>query len=155
MTIRLKTLLKSLGISLGVGILSAIFTMGSMDVYKTINKPALSPPSWLFPVVWTILFILMGISAYIVYESDSIYRNISLKVYGVQLIVNFLWSIIFFNGRLYLFSFIWLLLLWSLIIIMIFLFYKVKPIAGYLQIPYLIWVTFAAYLNFMIYILNR
>lgn len=155
MTIRLKTLLKSLGISLGVGILSALFTMGSMKVYKTINQPALSPPSWLFPVVWTILFILMGISAYNVYESDSIYKDISLKVYGVQLVVNFLWSIIFFNGRLYLFSFIWLLLLWSLIIVMIFLFYKVKPIAGYLQIPYLIWVTFAAYLNFMIYILNR
>lgn len=153
--IRLKSLLKSLAISLGTGILSAIFTMGSMDIYKSINKPSLSPPSWLFTIVWTILFILMGISSYLVYESVSDRKDIALKVYGLQLIFNFLWTIIFFNVKLYLFSFFWLLLLWVLILIMILFFYKIKPIAAYLQIPYFLWTTFAAYLNLMIYVLNR
>lgn len=126
MVIKLKPFITSLAISVGVGVLSAVSTMGSMDVYKDVNKPMLSPPGWLFPIVWTILFILMGISSYIVYESKSPYRDISLKIYLLQLAFNFLWSIIFFNAELYLFSFIWLILLWVLILIMILLFYKVK-----------------------------
>lgn len=155
MTIRLKPLLISLAISLGTGILSAVFTMNSMDFYKDINKPALAPPGWLFPIVWSILFILMGISAYIVYENKLSDDNLPLTIYFLQLVFNFLWSIIFFNARLYLFAFIWLVILWLLILLMIIQFYKVKPIAAYLQFPYILWVTFAGYLNFMIYILNK
>ena len=149
---KLKPYLISIGVSSGVGALSALLTMGNMDVYENIVKPPLSPPSWLFSVVWTILFILMGISSAIVYKKGD--SGGALFVYGAQLIVNFFWSIIFFNMQAYLFAFIWLVLLWILILIMIVKFYKISPIASYLQIPYLLWVTFAGYLTFMIYYLN-
>ncbi len=148
-------LIVSILISLGVGALSALFTMNSMELYKDLIKPSLSPPGWVFPVVWTILFILMGISAYLVYLSDSPYRNSALRIYALQLVVNFFWSIIFFNYEMYLFSFIWLLLLVILIVLMIISFSKVNKTAEYLQIPYLLWVIFAGYLNFSIYLLNR
>ena len=141
-------------IPLIVGGLAALLTKNSMDVYQTINKPALSPPGILFPIVWTILYILMGVSLYLVYKSNSPYRPAALLVFFLQLIFNFIWSLIFFNGRMYTFAFIWLLALWLLIILMIAEFKKVKPIAAWLQIPYLLWVTFAAYLNLSIAIMN-
>lgn len=149
---KFKPYVISVAIALAVGGLSALLTKGSMDIYTTLNQPALSPPSWVFPVVWTILFTLMGISAARVYLKNR--TNKGLIVYGIQLIVNLLWSIIFFNLRAFLFSFIWLLLLWILIIIMIMEFAKTDKLAAYLQVPYLLWVTFAGYLNYMIYILN-
>ncbi len=149
---KLKPYLISVAISVGIGALSALFTMGNMDVYENINKPLLSPPSFLFPVVWSVLFILMGISSAIVYLKGG--GGKALFIYALQLAVNFFWSIIFFNMQAYLFSFLWLIVLWVLIIIMIVKFYKVSPLAAYLQIPYLLWVTFAGYLNLMIYLLN-
>ena len=149
-----KSLTVNLAISLGTGILSALITRNSMDTYKNLNLPKLAPPSILFPIVWTILFILMGISAYIIYESNSDQKQSALTIYGIQLLVNFSWPILFFNLGLYLFSFIWIILLWSLIILMINSFKKISSIAAYLQIPYLLWVTFASYLNFMIYYNN-
>ncbi len=149
---KLKPYLISVGIALGVGTLSAFVTMGNMNVYENTVKPALAPPGWLFPVVWTILFILMGISSAIVYKKGG--SGGTLFVYELQLAVNFFWSLIFFNLQAYFFAFIWLILLWVLIIIMIVRFYRVSPLAAYLQIPYLLWVTFAGYLNFMIYYLN-
>lgn len=145
----------SIIIALVVGGLSALVTKDNMNIYDTINKPALSPPMFLFPIVWGILFVLMGISSAIVYiksEKGKAFDN--LWIYGLQLIVNFFWSIIFFNMRSYLFAFVWLVLLWVLIIAMIVQFRKVSPVAAYLQIPYLLWVTFAGYLTVMIYILN-
>ncbi|MEL7658655.1 MAG: TspO/MBR family protein [Bacillota bacterium] len=145
----------SILISLGVGGLSALLTRNSMDVYKDLVKPELAPPSWVFPVVWTVLFILMGISAYLVYISDSLYKNSALKIYAAQLVVNFFWTIIFFNLEMYLLAFFWLILLWILIVLMIASFYKVNKTAAYLMIPYLLWVTFAGYLNLSIYLLNR
>lgn len=154
---KFKPYIISVAIALGVGILSAILTSGSMDIYESINQPALSPPSWLFPVVWSILFVLMGISAALVYtDRDSSHEEIrsALSVYAAQLAFNFLWSLIFFNLRAYLFAFIWLVILLILIIVMIIRFYSVRKTAGILQIPYLLWVTFAGYLNFMIFILN-
>ena len=154
---KFKPYIISVAIALGVGILSAILTSGSMDIYESINQPALSPPSWLFPVVWSILFVLMGISAALVYtDKDSSREEIrsALSVYAEQLAFNFLWSLIFFNLRAYLFAFIWLVILLILIIVMIIRFYSVRKTAGILQIPYLLWVTFAGYLNFMIFILN-
>lgn len=155
---KLKPYIISVVIALAVGGLSAVITSGNMDVYENLNQPPLAPPSIVFPIVWTILFALMGISAAIVFkfrdEKPDEVRN-ALIVYGVNLAVNFLWSIIFFNMQAYLFAFIWLVLLWIVIAAMIFFFKKVSPLAAYLQIPYLLWVTFAGYLNLMTYLLNR
>lgn len=150
-----KALIASILISVGVGALSALLTRNSMDVYEKVIQPPLSPPSWIFPLVWTILFILMGISAYLIYRSDSLYRNSALRIYATQLVVNFFWSIIFFNLEMYLFAFLWLLLLLLMIILMIMSFSKINKTAAYLQIPYLLWVIFAGYLNLGIYLLNK
>jgi len=146
-------LIISILIPLAVGALSALFS-GNMSIYSIINKPVLSPPGFLFPIVWIILYILMGISSYMVYETDSPYKPAALKVYAVQLFFNFFWSIIFFGFNQYLFAFLWLLALIFLIALMIYRFYKIRPLSAYLQIPYLLWCLFAAYLNFMIYQLN-
>ena len=148
-------LLISIAISLGVGVLSGLITLGSFNTYSNLQQPALAPPGWLFPVVWTVLYILMGISAYLVYISDNEQKYIGLAVYGLQFIFNFLWSIIFFNLGHPLFAFVWLVILWILIVAMIISFYKINPTAGLLQIPYLLWVTFAGYLNLSIYLLNK
>ena len=145
----------SIAIALGVGGLGAVLTMNSMDIYATLNQPALSPPGFLFPIVWTILYTLMGISAAIIYKSDDPERTQALKIYAFQLIVNFLWTIIFFNLRQFLFAFIWLVLLDVLVVIMISKFHKISPLAAWLQIPYLLWILFATYLNLGIYLLNR
>ncbi len=155
---KLKPYIISVLLALGVGALSALLTKGNMDIYDSIVRPPLSPPMWTFPVVWSVLYILMGISSAIVYIRRDDDRNVAgnaLKLYAVQLAVNFLWSIIFFNMRAYLFAFIWLIFLWLLILAMIISFWKISRTAAYLQIPYLLWVTFAGYLTFMIYFLNR
>lgn len=145
----------SIAIALAVGGLSALLTRNNMNVYDTLNRPALAPPMILFPIVWTILFILMGISSAIIYnQRDETDVSGALKIYALQLIVNFFWSIIFFNMQAYLFAVIWLVVLWILILLMIISFYRIKPIAAYLQIPYLLWVSFAFYLTLMIYLLN-
>ena len=152
--INLKRLLISLVISLGTGLLSGLISMSGMDSFETVVQPPLAPPAFLFPIVWTILYILMGISSYIVWESDSENKQKALAVYGLQLAVNFFWSIIFFNYQAYLFALIWIILLWVLIIIMIYEFSKVSKLSAILQIPYLLWVTFATYLTFGIFLLN-
>ncbi len=151
-----KQFLICLAVPLLVGGLSALITRTGMDTFETINKPPLSPPGWLFPVVWTVLFILMGIASYLVLTSGKPRQEINraLTVYGVQLIFNFFWSIFFFNFSLYLFSFIWLVLLWLLIFTTAVLFYRISKPAGYLMVPYILWVAFAGYLNFQIYLLN-
>ena len=152
--INLKQLAISLAVSLGTGFLSGLVTMLGMENFKKANKPPLTPPDFVFPIVWTLLFILMGISAYMIYRSDKQGKTKALIVYGIQLLVNFFWPIFFFNFSVYLFSFIWILLLWLLIILMIKLFYPICKTAALLQIPYLLWVIFAAYLNFGVYLLN-
>lgn len=124
-----------------------------MTTFETIQKPVLSPPGWLFPIVWTVLYILMGIASYLVLTTESSQR-VTLFIYKIQLFFNFIWPIIFFNLRLYLLAFIWLIILWLLILITAILFYKTNKLAGYLMLPYLIWVTFAGYLNLSIYLLN-
>lgn len=154
MKIRNKSaLIISILIPLAVGSMSALFS-GNMSSYSILDKPAFSPPGFIFPIVWTILYILLGISSYIVYSSNSPNKPKALLIYGIQLFFNFCWSIIFFGLDLYLFAFIWLIALIFIIIIMIRQFYIVSPLAAYLQIPYLIWCIFAAYLNFSIFILN-
>ncbi|MBQ6625264.1 MAG: tryptophan-rich sensory protein [Clostridia bacterium] len=153
-----KTYIISILIALGVGGLSALLTSNNMNLYNEIITPPLSPPSILFPIVWTILYVLMGISSAMIYNQKEDYpkevRN-ALKVYAINLFLNFTWSIIFFNFKAYFFAFIWLLLLWATILTMIVKFYNIKPTAGYLQIPYLLWVTFAGYLNLSIFLLNK
>lgn len=154
MVIKLKNLLISILIPLAVGGLSSFIVRGSFSLFSQVNKPPISPPSILFPIVWTILYILMGIASYIVYENSKNKKNNGLTFYAIQLIFNFVWPILFFNYNLYLVSFIWLFILWILILITTIKFYNVNKIAGYLMIPYLVWVFFAGYLNLGIYLLN-
>lgn len=153
--LNVKQLVISLLISLGVGILASILTADSFMVYSGLIKPPLSPPAWLFPVVWTVLYILMGVSAYMIYQSNDDYKYVALAIYGVQLIFNFLWSIIYFNLGNPLFAFVWLVMLWVLIVAMIISFAQINKTAALLQIPYLLWVTFAGYLNLALYLLNN
>lgn len=153
MKIQRKNLIICLAIPLAVGSLSALLTQNNMVTFQSINKPILAPPGWLFPVVWTILYILMGIASYLVLMSGKP-NDAALTVYSIQLLFNFFWSIIFFNLELFLFAFIWLVLLWLLILKTTRLFYQLSPPAGYLMLPYLLWVTFAVYLNFSIFLLN-
>ena len=151
----LKKLITAIFIPLAVGGLSAYLTRNSMAEFDTIVKPPLSPPGWLFPIVWTILFVLMGIASYFVATSNKPYKSATaLKFYGLQLIFNFFWSIIFFGLDAYLFAFIWIIILLLLIIITTILFYSIDKRAGLLMIPYILWVAFATYLNFAIFLLN-
>lgn len=152
---RIWTYIIAIAIPLAMGGLSALLTRNGMESYGMIIKPALSPPAWLFPIVWTALFILMGIGSALVYENSSgDERESALKIYFFQLAINFFWSIIFFNMRAYLFAFIWLLLLWVFIILMIIKFYRVNKAAALMQLPYLLWVTFAGYLTLSVWLLN-
>ena len=125
---------------------------GSTDIYEKINQPSFAPPSVVFPIVWTILYILMGISSYMISKENN--PNEALKVYYIQLFFNMLWSMFFFRFQLFLFSSIWLFVLLALVIYMIMLFVKKKKMAGYLQIPYALWCTFAFILNIAVYVLN-
>ena len=156
MIIMWKKLLWCLAIPLGVGGVSALLTSGNMQLFEEINKPPLSPPGWLFPVVWTTLYIMMGVALYLVVMAKDTKSNLPAYIsFGVQLFFNFFWSIIFFNAKAYLFAFIWLVLLWVAIVVNIYFFYKINKTAGKILIPYLIWVTFAAYLNFATWYLNK
>lgn len=152
--IKWKQLAASILIALGTGGISALFVRDDFKNYEMFEKPALSPPQFLFPIVWAILFFLMGVSAYMIYNSENQNKKTALTVYGIQLAVNFLWPILFFKAKLFFISFLWLILLWALVALMILLFRKIRPIAAYIQIPYLLWLTFAGYLNFMVYKLN-
>lgn len=156
MKIKWKTLAICVAIPVLTGLLAAFISRGSMDAFEAMTKPPLSPPGWLFPVVWTVLYVLMGIASYFVVTSGAPQAQITsaIKTYGLQLLFNFLWTFWFFNLQLYYFSFIWLVALWALIILTIIKFSKISRTAAYLLIPYLIWVTFAGYLNLGIAILN-
>ncbi len=157
MKINRALLIKSIALPLLVGAVAGFLTRNAMQDFQMLTKPPLSPPGWLFPVVWTILYILMGISAYLIKVSDAPEDVIddALTLYRYQLIVNFLWPVFFFSFGWYLFALIWLILLWVLVLMMIKLFSKISKPAAYLNIPYLIWLTFAAYLNLGIWLLNR
>ena len=139
-----------------VGGLSGWLTRNGTKIYQqSIAQPPLSPPGWVFPVVWTILFALMGISAARVYLAPpSKERSRGLNLFIAQLVVNFFWSPIFFNLQAFGFAFFWLLILWVLVLWMIFAFRRVDPTAAKLQIPYQLWLTFAAYLNLGVWFLN-
>lgn len=152
-----KLLIKSIALPLLAGAVSGLLSSNAMDDFQVLTKPPLSPPAWLFPVAWTILYILMGYSSYLIRASDveNEAKSNALMFYNYQLIVNFLWPIFFFNFGWYFFSLLWLILLWILVLLMIQSFLKISKRAAYLNIPYLIWLTFAAYLNAGIWLLNR
>ncbi|MBE6036768.1 MAG: tryptophan-rich sensory protein [Clostridiales bacterium] len=139
-----------------VGVLSGWITKDGTALYNaTVEQPPLSPPSAVFPIVWGILYALMGIGAariYLAPDSDS--RNRSLVLYFGQLAFNFFWSLLFFNLQAFGIAFFWLMTLWVMIILMILTFRKVDRPAAWMQIPYVLWVTFAAYLNFGVWMLN-
>lgn len=151
----IETFIIAILIPIAVGSISTLFTKNVPATYNQLTKPDFSPPSYIFPIVWLILYILMGISSYLIYISTSQYRTVALRIYAIQLFFNFFWSIIFFGLQMYLLAFIWIWCLIMLIILMILVFYQIRPLAAFLQIPYLLWCIFAAYLNFSIYMLNK
>lgn len=150
---KVKIYIKSILIPVIVGGIVGAIISSTID-YNSLTKPFLAPPSIVFPIVWSILYVVMGISYGILESNGQIDGKINL-IYYIQLGVNALWSIFFFTLKWRLFSFIWILLLAVLVIIMIIKFYQKNKIAGLIQIPYLLWVLFASYLNIAIYILNK
>ena len=154
----IKTYAISIAIALGVGGLSALLTMGNMSLYEEVVQPPIAPPAILFPIVWTVLYVLMGISAAMVYTEGRVEtseRSAALMPYGASLFVNFFWPILFFNFRAFLPAFVWLILLEFLVIMTIISYRRINTVAAYLQIPYAIWVAFAGYLNIAIWWINR
>lgn len=151
--IDIKKLIFYILITLLIGGLPSIFVIKN-DTYDTLNKPPLSPPPILFPIVWTILFILMGISIYRVMVSDNSSKKEGKLIYFIQLIVNALWTVIFFGLNEYFLAFLWILMLILLVVTMLIVFSKIDKISTYINIPYLIWLLFACYLNFGVFILN-
>lgn len=149
-------MLIALAIPLAVGALAALLTSGAMEDFSRLNQPPLSPPGWLFPVVWTILYALMGAASCLVWVSDCPpeKKRAALSFYAAQLAFNFFWSILFFSWSLYLLAFFWLLALWLLILTTLLLFFECRKTAGWLLLPYLLWVSFAGYLNLAICFLN-
>ena len=139
-----------------IGIGSAILTKDAMLDYGDLIKPPLAPPKIVFPIAWTILYLLMGIGAALIYtqEEYSTYRSTGLTLHIVQLILNFFWSIIFFNQQKYVFAFIWLVIMWLVVFSMLMNYKKINQTAYLLNIPYIVWLTFAGYLNLSIAILN-
>jgi len=153
-------LLVSLAIPLVVGVVAALIAGDAMRIFGELNQPPLAPPAWLFPVAWTILYILMGLACFFVWISPvsrqltANERKFFFVVYGVQLAFNFFWSIFFFNCAWRWFAFIWLIVMWAMILALVIWGGKNRRIVMWLLLPYLLWVTFAGYLNIMIAILN-
>lgn len=150
-------LLVSLALPLGLGAIAGLFTADAVpEWYETLNKPSFSPPNWLFGPVWTTLYLLLGISLFLIWkQSKSKKRDQAVLVFFIQLALNFGWSFIFFYFNRIGLALIEIVLLWTSILVMLILFYKIKPLAAYINIPYLLWVTFATILNAGYFILNR
>ena len=142
----------------GAGIIGSVFTMPSIPGwYAGLSKPPFNPPSWIFGPVWTILYAMMGLSAYLIYQSGIGKKQVkrALAVFAVQLLLNTLWSIVFFGAHMIFAAVIVILLLWGMILVTIIVFHRISKAAAYLLIPYILWVSFATVLNISLYILNR
>jgi len=140
------------------GIIGSVFTMPSIPGwYAGIAKPSFNPPNWIFGPVWTLLYALMGLAAYLVYEKGFKRPEVkkALTVFAAQLLLNTLWSIVFFGAHMILGAAVVIVLLWALILATILLFYRISKAAAYLLVPYIFWVTFATVLNISLYVLNR
>ena len=142
-------LIISLLLPLAIGAISGIFTARAIPTwYASLNQPSFNPPNWLFGPVWTTLYILMGISLFMIWTlAPGKERNLALTVFAIQLVLNFGWSFFFFYFKAIGFALIEIVALWSSIVFTLILFYKIKPMATYLNIPYLLWVSFATILN--------
>lgn len=149
-----KSLIINIIIPLSAGALGVLLG-GNMQDYALINKPNISPSPIVFPIVWTILYILLGISSYIIKKTNDITSQDAFIIYALNLFVNTTWTLFFFRLKWYLFAFIWIIILIILTIILIYKYYKINKTAAYLQIPYLLWLIFASILNISIYILNK
>lgn len=149
-------LLCAVSFPLIIGMISAAFSSREMAAYQSMKKPPLSPPAWVFPLAWTILYLMMGLASYYIYNSktDKSSKIPALIMYAIQLAINFCWSILFFNWKMYLLAFIWLLVMWCIVIGCMVRFYHIDKKAAYLMVPYVLWLTFAAYLNLGAYVLN-
>lgn len=152
--ISLKNLVLSILIPNVVGFIGNLFGNSSSN-FDNIPKPNFTPPAFVFPIVWIILFTLMGISSYIIFSSDSKNKTKALIIYGIQLVLNSLWSFFFFNLNWYLFSFIWILIILFFVLLMIYEFYKINKCAALIQIPYVLWLIFAAIINYNVYLLAK
>ena len=146
----------SLLLPLSVGAVAGMFTSQAVPIwYASLNRPSFNPPNWVFGPVWTTLYILLGISFFLIWkEYPSKERNLAIKIFSIQMLLNFAWSFLFFYFNLIGVALIEIILLWISIAAMIYLFYKIKPFAAYLNIPYLLWVSFATILNAGYYFLN-
>lgn len=142
-------------VSLGVGTLAVFLTRNSLNtVYPMLEKSPLTPPGWVFPLVWTVLYLLMGLGMALVVRRGGPEVRQALGLWGVQLGLNFCWSLLFFNGGLYFSALLCLVVLWVMILAMAGAFGAISRTAGLLQIPYLLWVAFAGYLNAAVWVLN-
>jgi translocator protein len=146
----------SVTLPLGLGAVAGMFTARAVpEWYETLNRPFFNPPDWIFGPVWTALYILMGVSFFLIWKQEANReRNLAILVFMIQLLLNFGWSFVFFYFNMIGLAFMEIILLWSSIVIMLVLFYRIKPMASYINIPYLLWVTFAAVLNGSYYYLN-
>ena len=149
----LKKLVIFIVIPLIVGFIGGLIGNSSVG-FDIINKPNFAPPGIVFPIVWTVLYTLMGISSYLVYMSHDKDKMCSLRIYALQLVFNMLWTFFFFNLKWYLFSFFWIIILIVLVGVMVYKFINIDRLSGYLQMPYLIWLIFASILNLTIYFIN-
>ncbi len=153
-------LIACLVIPVFVGVGSALLSGDSMNKFGELNQPPLSPPAWLFPIAWTILYLMMGLASYFILvakptEQEAIKsREMALIYYCIQLVFNFAWCLLFFRVGAYIVAFLWLVVMWALILLTMIKAFKVSKIATYLLVPYILWTTFAGYLNVMIEILN-
>lgn len=145
----------AIGIPLLIGFIGSFTTSYGMDTYAILDKPVWTPSGVVFPIVWTILYVLMGISSARIYESNSHNRDSALMLYGLQLVLNGIWSFLFFGLTWYFFSFVWIVILWFTVFSMVQEFYTIDKPAAILQIPYLLWLLIAALLNLSIWYLNR
>jgi benzodiazapine receptor len=150
-------LLISLLLPLGLGAIAGMFTAGAIpEWYASLNRPTFNPPNWVFGPVWTCLYILLGISLFLIWkQKTSKERNLAIFVFFIQMTLNFGWSFIFFYFNLIGLALLEIILLWISIVIMLVSFYKIKPMAAYINIPYLLWVSFATILNAAYYFLNQ
>lgn len=153
---QLITLIIAILIPLAVGTGSAILSAKDMRFYDIMNHPFLAPPGWVFPIVWTILYVMMGVASYYVFtaEADSDLKLHALIFYGAQLVMNFFWPLIFFVGKNYLVALLLIVMMWVAILISTIQFFRVRKIAGFMMLVLLLWTTFATYLNIAYYIMS-
>lgn len=155
MQIKWKPVIISITIPLALGLLVEWLTRKSMGIYEQLNKPAIALPGYAFGAVWLALLLLMGISSYLIYVSNSMEREKVLRLYGINLFLFFIWPIIFFTFHLYFFAFVITIIVWGVGFTMVTMFTQIARLAGWILLPYFIWVTYAAYLNLQVLMLNH